>query len=331
MRYIFVLILALWAQQIMAQEWEDRQLFTDGKATKTLRILSNTDTRFFAPIIESFLVTQPSVSIDYLVASSADLYDIYRASPGDFDIVISSAMDLQFKLTNDGYALTLGNLEHPPWAQWRQSLFAFSTEPAAIVINRAAFKGIPIPRSRQDLIEVLRVRPEFFRGRIGTYDVRQSGLGYFFATQDARASETYWRLTEVIGGLDTRLYCCSGDMIDDVASGEIKVAYNVLGSYAIAQTDVQSLIEVILPSNFPTKMMRSAFVSRRTSLPDVSQSFIQHLASIQADSARAATFPLPPLDHTGKPAISLGPALMTYLDRLKRRTFIQEWESAIIQ
>ena len=116
------------------------------------------------------------------------------------------------------------------------------------------------------------------------------------------------------------------------ASNPMRVLISLTAaSYAIAQTDVQSLIEVILPSNFTTKMMRSAFVSRKTSLPDVSQSFIQHLASIQADSARAATFPLPPLDHTGKPAISLGPALMTYLDRLKRRTFIQEWESAIIQ
>jgi len=37
------------------------------------------------------------------------------------------------------------------------------------------------------------------------------------------------------------------------------------------------------------------------------------------------------LDRTVEPAISLDPALMTYLDRLKRRTFIQEWESAIIQ
>ena len=331
MRYIFVLISALWAQPILAQEWEDQRLFTDGLASHTLRILSNTDTKFFAPIIENFLSTQQSVSVDYLVTSSAELYDIFRTSPEKFDVVISSAMDLQFKLTNDGYALALGDLRHPKWAQWRQSLFAFSTEPAAIVINRAAFKGTPIPRSRQDLIEVLRAHPKFFHGRVGTYDVRQSGLGYFFATQDARVSETYWRLTEVIGSLDARLYCCSGDMIDDLVSGKIAVAYNVLGSYAAAQENVQSLIEVILPSNFPTTMMRSAFVSRKTNLPDAAQAFVQHLVNIQADSAKAENFPLPPLDPNGKPAISLGPALMTYLDRLKRQTFIQEWERAIIQ
>ena len=331
MRYIFFLILTFLVQPVLAEEWEDQQFFGSATSQKTLRILSNTDTRFFAPIIESFLKSQPSVSVKYLVTGSAELYDIFRTSPEDFDVVISSAMDLQFKLVNDGYALALGDLEHPDWAQWRESLFAFSTEPATIVINREAFEGVPTPSSRQDLIKALRQRPETFQGRVGTYDVRHSGLGYFFATQDARASETYWRLTEVFGSLGVRLYCCSGDMIDDLVSGKIAVAYNVLGSYALGREDAQSQIKVILPSNFPTKMMRSAFVSTNTRLPDVAGTFIKHLTGIQADISKATTFPLPPLDRTVEPAISLDPALMTYLDRLKRRTFIQEWESAIIQ
>ena len=210
-------------------------------------------------------------------------------------------------------------------------MFAFSTEPAAIVINRAAFDGVLLPASRQELIQALRARPEVFRGRIGTYDVRESGLGYFFATQDARASETYWRLTEVMGALNTRLYCCSGAMIDDLVSGKIAVAYNVLGSYASARKDATDQIEVILPSDFPTTMMRSAFVSRGTNLASVSREFIRHLTYLQSDPIRAATFPLPALDQSRQPAIALDPALMTYLDRLKRRTFVQEWESAIIQ
>ena len=35
-----------------------------------------------------------------------------------------------------------------------------------------------------------------------------------------------------MGQLETNLYCCSSDMIDDVVSGNIDIAYNVLGSYA---------------------------------------------------------------------------------------------------
>lgn len=107
MRYIFILIFSLFSPPVLGQGWEDQRLFSNGTSSQTLRILSNTDTRFFAPIIESFLATQPSLSIDYLVTGSADLYDTFRTSPAEFDVVISSAMDLQFKLANDGYALPL--------------------------------------------------------------------------------------------------------------------------------------------------------------------------------------------------------------------------------
>jgi len=325
MHYILALILAVWAPLAAAQDWEDQRLFEGAAGSPVLRVLSNTDTSFFVPIIESFLAENPDVSVAYNVTGSAELYDIFRANPAGFDVVISSAMDLQFKLTNDGFALRVDGTGHPAWAQWRDSLFAFSTEPAAIVINRAAFAGLATPASRQDLIQALRARPDVFANRIGTYDVRASGLGYLFATQDARASETYWRLTEVMGSLGAQLYLGSGAMIDDLASGKIAVAYNVLGSYAAARDDVRDKIEVILPLDFPTLMMRSAFVAKATDMPVAGAAFIRHLTSGQTQTA------LPPLDRSGQPAITLDPALMTYLDRLKRRVFIQEWESAIIQ
>ncbi|MGJ8610256.1 MAG: ABC transporter substrate-binding protein, partial [Octadecabacter sp.] len=234
MRYIAVLILALLPAIVTAQDWEDRQVFGPANASNTLRILSSTDTSFFVPIIENFISQRPNVSVEYLVTETADLDARFRQDPDMYDVVISSAMDLQLKLTNDGFALRLDDLTHPDWAQWRSSLFAFTTEPAAIVINTAAFERLDIPATRQDLIEVLRENPDVFRGKVGTYDVRQSGLGYLFATQDARTSESFWRLMEVVGSLDAQLYCCSGAMIDDLVEGRILVAYNVLGSYALA-------------------------------------------------------------------------------------------------
>ncbi|MEO9684858.1 MAG: ABC transporter substrate-binding protein [Tateyamaria sp.] len=332
MRFYFVLAFLLLAQAGLAQSWEDRQVFGSSDASPTLRIISSTDTDLFAPLIQSFVSTNPNVSIEYLVTSTADLDRQFRKDPTAFDIAISSAMDLQLKLTNDGFALALENISHPVWAEWRQSLFAFTSEPAAIVINRAAFEGVPIPQTRQELIEALRARPDVFRNRIGTYDVRLSGLGYLFATQDARASETFWRLMEVMGGLDARLYCCSGDMIDDLTNGTIAVAYNVLGSYAQARVD--NTLEIVLPSDFPTTMMRTALVSNASRTPEVAEQFIRHLVTYQSnlvDKARS----LPSLHASDTVAerqtIALEPALMTFLDTLKRNNFLTEWESALIQ
>lgn len=334
MRNLIALGLILLCHAGWAQNWEDRQVFNAAHATKTLRIISSTDTELFAPWIEAFVSRNPQIAIEYLVTGTADIDRRFRETPDAFDIAISSAMDLQFKLTNDGYALELEGVSHPAWAQWRQSLFAFTSEPAAIVINRAAFEGLPIPGSRQELIEALRARPDVFRGRIGTYDVRQSGLGYLFATQDARASETFWRLMEVMGGLDARLYCCSGEMINDLTNKTIAVAYNVLGSYAAARAESQNILEIVLPSDFPTTMMRTAFVSRETDKPMAARQFIQFLVTYQSRSSHAARS-LPPLRNrergTKRATIALEPALMTFLDALKRTKFLSEWEDALIQ
>ncbi|NRB03899.1 MAG: ABC transporter substrate-binding protein [Rhodobacteraceae bacterium] len=334
MRYLIALILCCLAQGVWAQDWEDQRLFPGASATTSLRIISSTDTDLFAPLIETFVSGNPDVSIEYFVTGTADIDRRFREIPDAFDIAISSAMDLQLKLTNDGYALALDNVPHPDWAEWRQSLFAFTAEPAAIVINRAAFAGVPIPQSRQELIEALRARPEVFRGRIGTYDVRRSGLGYLFATQDARASETFWRLMEVMGGLDARLYCCSGDMIDDLTLGKIAVAYNVLGSYAEARAESQNVLEIVLPSDFPTTMMRTAFVSKASRQPAAAERFIRYLVSYQSNPADGVRS-LPSLQESEagskRAAIALEPALMTFLDTLKRNKFLTEWEDALIQ
>lgn len=334
MRYLIALGLVFLCHAGWAQEWEDQQIFNETGGNATLRVISSTDTDLFAPLIEAFVAQNPDIAIAYFVTGTATIDQRFRETPDAFDIAISSAMDLQFKLTNDGYALRLENVAHPAWAHWRQSLFAFTSEPAAIVINRAAFAGRPTPQSRQELIEALRARPDVFRGRIGTYDVRRSGLGYLFATQDARASETFWRLMEVMGGLDARLYCCSGDMIDDLTNGTIAVAYNVLGSYAEARPESQDILEIILPSDFPTTMMRTALVSKESRQPALAQRFVQFLVSYQSNPPNGAS-PLPPLhdraNGTERATIALEPALMTFLDALKRNNFLSEWENALIQ
>jgi iron(III) transport system substrate-binding protein len=332
MRNFITLIFILFPVFAPAQDWEDQQIFNESAAGAQLRVISSTDTALIAPLIESFVAVRRDISVEYLVTGTADIDRRFREKPADFDIAISSAMDLQLKLVNDGFAERLPDISHPDWAEWRNSLFAFTSEPAAIVINRAAFEGVPIPRSRQELIEAMRDRPDTFRGRVGTYDVRQSGLGYLFATQDARASETFWRLMEVMGGLQAKLYCCSGAMIDDLTDGTIAVAYNVLGSYAAARIDSQETLEIILPSDFPTTMMRTALVSMQSQHIPVAEQFIKHLVDMQTGEQNNGLL-LPALQESGNEGatIALEPALMTFLDSLKRKKFLAEWENAVIQ
>jgi iron(III) transport system substrate-binding protein len=338
MRYVLLTIcLVLGTLRAGAFEIEDHARFGAEEAATTLSILSTADIAFIAPMIESYIARNPDVAVDYTVASSAEVMRVLVGQQVAFDIAISSAMDLQIKLANDG--LARGHRSEatrglPDWAVWNDMVFAFTQEPAAIVLSRAAFGDLPIPENRQQLIATLRENPEVFRGRVGTYDVRESGLGYLFATQDARTSETYWRLTEVMGSLDVQLYCCSSEMIDDVVSGKLALAYNVLGSYAEDRGD-QDAFTTILPSDFTTVMLRSALIPTASRNPEISESFIDHLIS---QTFRNGAFRLIPESLVGQAQdggdlrrIELGPALMVYLDRFKNRSFIREWESAILR
>ncbi|WP_282095063.1 ABC transporter substrate-binding protein [Epibacterium ulvae] len=334
MRYTLALVLILVFNSAAAEGWEDQAVFGSPDAEDTLSIISSTDTALFLPMLEAFIAEQPNVTVEYFVTGTSDLDRRVRKTPEAFDVAISSAMDLQLKLANDGHALPLPNILHPSWAQWRQSVFAFTSEPAVIAINRSAFAGMEIPESRQELIEAMRARPEVFRNRVGTYDVRQSGVGYLFATQDARASETFWRLMEVMGSLNARLYCCSGDMIDDLTDGTIAVAYNVLGSYAQARADSGKAYTTILPSDFPTTMMRTALVSKASTNPKRAEEFLQFIVTYQSNGHHTQKA-LPPLaerqNGTERANIALEPALMTFLDTLKRNKFLKEWQDALIQ
>jgi iron(III) transport system substrate-binding protein len=338
MRYLVVvalLILGWLPNPGSAYEIEDRRSFGPASADTVLRVISTGDADLFAPILDTFLDNAPEVQIDYIVASSTELAKAITEDD-TLDVAISSAMDLQTKLVNDGYALShrstaTGAL--PEWATWRDHLFAFTQEPAAIVLSKAAFDGLPLPTSRQELIALMRSHPDRFDGKVGTYDVRSSGLGFLFATQDARTSETYWRLTEVMGGLGLKLYCCSGQMIDDVVSGKLAVAYNVLGSYALARSDDE--IIVLLPGDFTTVMLRTAFITESTSSPEAAKAFVDHLVSRNWTSAPGLSAVFQGVDlasaDQGLRRIRLGPGLLVFLDEYKKRAFFEEWRSAVLQ
>ncbi len=336
---VLSLALSLVASAAPGFEIEELVQFPAENETAELRVISTADTELFAPFILEFQQANPGISVAYHVVSTTELMIALAEEGESFDLAISSAMDLQVKLANDGLARPYQSDQTaalPPWARWHGQVFAFTQEPATMVLSRAAFEGLPLPRTRQELITVLRDNPDRFAGRIGTYDVRVSGLGYLFATQDGRTSETFWRLAEVMGSLQTRLYCCSGAMIEDVASGEIAVAYNVLGSYAQARADLHDAIHIIAPQDFTTVMLRTVLIPETATLPDQAGAFIDHL--IQTSWLRPDNgFAFPGITgeglsgNAGLRPIALGPGLLVYLDRLKRQQFLREWEAAMVQ
>ncbi len=320
-----------------AQELEARKLYP-GTGETVIKVISTADLEVFEPFILRFRADYPEVGVDYAVASSTELHAAIRAG-APYDVAISSAMDLQFQLANDGHAQpyqSRATAALPDWARWRDLVFAFTREPAVTVISRAKFDGIARAQTRQDLIAQLRARPDLFAGAVGTYDVRDSGLGYLFATQEARNSDTFWRLSELLGRLDVQLYCCSAQMIDDVASGRLALAYNVLGSYAAERIARDPRLEILQLEDYSTVMLRTVLIPAQATERDGAALFLDALLR-EGVRAEPDTWVLPPLQaRPGTDAVSfgpirLGPALLVYLDRLNRDAFLSEWTDAMVQ
>ncbi len=323
-----------------AFEVEEHLQYPAVREVSVLRILSSADREAFDPILEAFRDANPTVTLDYTIASTSEVMRAIAEEGAAFDLVISSAMDLQTKLANDGLARNHrsdATATLPDWAIWRNQLFAFTQEPAVLILSETAFAKDEIPDTRDELIELLRNDPERFRGRIGTYDVRTSGFGYLMATQDARVAETVWRLFEAMGRLDARLYCCSGDMLSDIEAGELLIAYNVLGSYASARQSEGGKFRVVEMQDFSNVMLRTALIPHNATNVDDAGRMVDFLVTLGRRADLVSASGLPAIDASALSTnvalrpIRLGPGLLVFLDQLKRESFLRNWDASLNQ
>ena len=324
--------------QVYAINIEERRVF--GDAVRSVRVLSTIDVDIIAPVFEDFLKSGANLSIDYQTASSQDVYDVITQDWAKFDMVISSAMDLQMKLANDGFASSLSDqslAQVPAWARWRDVLVALAQEPVVTVLNRDAFSGAPIPETRTELAAILRENPDRYRGMLGTYDPMKSGAGYLFASQDARYSDTFWRLAEIMGGLRAQLYTTSSSMIEDVATGKIAMAYNVVGSYAMARLAGNTNVQILEFKDFTHILLRSALIPASAENKQDAEILLAYLLSDAGQTAIEELAQLPRISEQGlmsrphqKP-IRMDPGLLVYVDPIKKQRFLAEWSAAVLQ
>lgn len=323
-----------------AFEIEEEKIFEGIAGGPELKILSTTDANIFSPLVLAYQKRNPQVTVRYTVTSTQQLYQAIREENAPYDVLVSSAMDLQMKLANDGYALahrSAATAELPTWAHWRDQLFAFAQEPVVLVLSKAGLGDLGGPQTRDDLIRLMRDHPDSFIGRIGTYDPNRSGAGYLFATQDARQSDTYWRMSEVMGRLNPRLYTSTGAMIDDIQSGRLLMAYNVLGSYAAARLPSWPDGKIVEFQDYTNVLLRTAIIPTTAPAPDLGRSFVDFLLSEQGQRLIESETGLPRIDEAALSTqphlrpIRLDPGLLVYVDPLKRRKFLNEWSAAVVQ
>ena len=187
----------------------------------------------------------------------------------------------------------------------------------------------PLPQSREQLAQFIDRHRDRLRGRVATYDIGLSGLGYLFATQDSLHSNTYTTLLQSFGRAEVGLHCCSGEMLDQVEKGNILIAYNVLGSYALARKQRGAPIEIVLPADYTLVLSRVAMIPREAKRPDLGGVFLDFLLApeIQAGFANLKSFR--PVDLIPSQPIALNASLLVFLDPIKKARFIEGWQALI--
>ena len=339
MRYIIIFILnSLFISKSFSLQIESTNIYVNSNEEINLRILSSTDIEVFSPILKKFSESNKNISIEYIVASTADIYDeIKNNRDSRFDLVMSSAMDLQIKLANDGYAknIDVSNKQTMPnWSLWQDKVIGLSLEPIVMVFSKKDVKNIP--NTRSDLISILRANSNYFNNRIITYDINKSGAGFLFASQDARQSNSFWRLSELMGSLNAKVVCCSRDMLNSIISRDKFIAYNIIGSYAEERAKSEKNLLIVYPSDYTLILLRSALIPITSKNDSNALSFLNFLLSSTGQNflekkGMYSVYNKKIIQQGNIRPIRLDTGLLVFLDKLKRKRFLKEWNEAIFQ
>lgn len=348
-----VAMLALCLVMVQPQEAravESRYPAPDGSSEQVLTILGVTDTPLFAQFVAGFQLRWPGVSVIYEETDSVPLYERFLAGDTDPkpDLVISSASDLQVKLANDGYALAYDSpylAQLPEWAHWRNELFGFTFEPAVIIYNPDLIGTDEVPRTHLTLAELLENQTSRFRGKIATYDIGVSGVGYLLAAQDQTISSNFWRLAAAFGRVNAQFSGSSPAILNGVADGSLALGYNVLGSYAFARKAAGANIEIVVPDDYVLVLTRSMLIPRDAPYPELGKAFVDFALSPEGQAIAAGQTALGSVVAGGVgewsseaiaargrgviQPIPLGPALLVSLDQQRKRRFLDTWQEIV--
>lgn len=314
-------------------------------------IYSTTDTASANPLIKDFQALYPGISVEYNDMNSTEIYNRFiseRAAGGtSADLLWSSAMDLQVKLVDEGNALAYASPEIaglPNWAVWKNEAFGTTYEPIVIAYNKRLLSGDEIPQSHADMLRVFSQHADKLKGKVTTYDIEKSGVGFMLITQDSKYDPKFWDFVRALGAIGPRFQSSTGTMLERIGSGENLLGYNIFASYALLRAKKDPSVAIVYPKDYTLVMSRVMFIAKDARQANAARLWLDYvlskrgqtvvsnaeLGSIRSDVEGATTLAglTKTLGATLKP-IPIGPDLLGYLDQTKRLAFLKQWQQAI--
>jgi len=355
MRRIVIAVAILLAGTLAGPNAQAQQVsrFPVANETEFLSIHAATDLYALRPLIEDFQEQSPGTTVEVVEYVTNDLFQAAQAAcvsgTALGDLYLSSAVDQLVKLANDGCAqqISAPNLASlPRWANWRDEVFGFTYEPIVMVYNRDLIPAEDVPRTHVELAELLRQKADAYVGKVGTYDIRLSGIGYLLAFNDSRqTTTTYGRLLESLGRARVVLRCCTAEILEEIAEGRLLIGYNMLASYAYERVRQGAPLGIVMPADYTLVLSRGAMVTAEASRPEVASRFVDYLVSRRGQEVAASKSFFFGNDGAAPPdiegpdvvtsgvarPITIGPTLLAVQDAARRKRFLDDWTASMVQ
>jgi iron(III) transport system substrate-binding protein len=317
-----------------------------------LVVYSTTDTAAANFLVKDFQALYSGISVEYNDMNSTEVYNRFisekAANAGSADVLWSSSMDLQIKLASEGGSLAYASPEIaalPAWAVWKNEAFGTTYEPLAFVYNKRLLSGDEIPQSHADLLRVFTTKGEKLKGKVTTYDIEKSGVGFMLITQDSKYNPQFWDMVKALAAVGPRVQSSAGTMMERISSGENLLGFNIFNSYAALRAKKDPSIGIVLPKDYALVMSRVMFISKTAKNPNAAKLWLDYilskrgqtiianqseLGSIRADVEGEMTLAgyTKLLGAAAKP-IPVSADLLVYLDQTKRLEFIKQWQAAM--
>ena len=321
-------------------------------ATKEGKVVvySTTDVKAAGPLIKGFEESYPGIKVEYNDMNSTELYNRFiseQASGGSSgDVVWSSSMDTALQLATQ-YSLAYASPEKaqlPAWAVWQDKAYGTTYEPVTFIYNKNLIPAADVPDTHAGLAKLIASQPDKFKGKVTTYDIEKSGLGFMLSVLDSKADANYFTtLADMAkGGLSVQ--SSTGTMMERVSSGENLVGFNILGSYAEARAKTDPAMGIIYPKDYTLVLSRVSFISSQAEHSNAAKLWFDYVLSEKGQSIMANQADIPSLrnDIDGENDINgitkkLGDALkpipvdeslLEFLQPKKRLDYIKQWRTA---
>ncbi|MGE5170647.1 MAG: ABC transporter substrate-binding protein [Rudaea sp.] len=349
-----MLALPVFAQSVPAGYPADySQTIAAAKKEGKVVIYSALDTKAAQPLIKDFNALYPDIKVEYNDMNSTEMYNRFIAesasSQAGADVMWSSAMDLQVKLVDDGLAMPYRSPETaklPAWAVYKDEAYGTTYEPAVFIYNKRLVTGSEIPQDHASFAKILNTDAAKFKGKVTTYDIEKSGVGFMFVVQDTKYFPGMKDLEKGFGATNYRVYSSTGNMLEKVSSGEHLLGYNVLGPYALVRAKKDPNLGVVLPKDYTLVLSRVMFIGKGAKDPNAAKLWTDYILSARGqkmigsavelfavrndvDAEYTAASLTKQLGANVAKPIPVSSEIVAYLDPKKRLEFLSAWKAAV--